>query len=54
MDDDVNKWEIEMKKQFENKFDYSEFLIIFFKSVYNMIYTIIDYIIKLKELSETE
>ena len=53
MDNEVNEWETDMKKQFENKFDYSDFLVIFFKSVYNMIYTIIDHIEKLKNLSSS-
>ena len=43
MDEKVNLWEEQMLKQFQQKFDYSEFLMIFFQSVFNMIETIIFY-----------
>ena len=37
MDEDVNKWEKSMLQQFTEKFEYSDFLVTFFKSVFNMI-----------------
>ena len=37
MDEDVNNWEQGMLQQFTEKFEYSDFLVTFFKSVFNMI-----------------
>ncbi len=53
MDDKVNEWEKEMQKQFHQEFKYSEFLVIFFQSVYNMIHTIIDYINRLDQVIDS-
>lgn len=41
MDSEVTAWEQQMMHQFEGPFEYSEFLVIFFKSVFNMINTIL-------------
>jgi hypothetical protein len=43
MDESVNNWEKSMLKQFETKFDYTDFLIQFLRSVFNMLGGIIDY-----------
>lgn len=53
MDDKVNEWEKEMQKQFNQEFKYSDFLVIFLQSVYNMIHTIIDYIKRLNEMIDS-
>tara|TARA_B100000427_G_C15433214_1_gene561789 strand:+ start:21 stop:527 length:507 start_codon:yes stop_codon:yes gene_type:complete len=50
MDEDVINWEKNMIKHFDEEFNYTYFLVIFFKSVYNMIHTIIFYITKLSKL----
>mgnify|MGYP001288143548 CR=1 FL=1 len=49
MDNDVNEWEQGMLQQFKQNFDYSEFLVIFLRSVFNMVDNIIIYIKKLEE-----
>ena len=52
MDDDVCIWEESMLEYFKKKFQYSDFLIIFFQSIFNMIYSIVLYIEELKEKLE--
>ena len=37
MDEDVNEWEQGMLQQFTEKFEYSDFLVTFFRSVFNML-----------------
>ena len=44
MDDDINNWEITMLNELKNDFNHSTFLVTFFKSVFNMIHSIIFYI----------
>jgi len=43
MDNDIDNWEEGMLEQFKENFEYSGFLIIFFKSVFNMLENIIFY-----------
>ena len=50
MDEKVEEWEKDMLMEFEREIKYSDFLVVFFKSVFNMIDTIIEYI----EISEAE
>jgi len=55
MDEDIDNWEQGMLEQFKEKFEYSEFLITFFQSVFNMLESIIIYAKKASEdLSEME
>jgi hypothetical protein len=49
MDVSVNEWEDSMKKQFNTKFDYTDFLIQFLRSVFNMLGGISDYAKMLNE-----
>ena len=37
MDDDVNKWEQGVLKQFKHKFQYADFLVVFLRSIFNML-----------------
>jgi hypothetical protein len=41
MDEKVNEWEKGMLEQFKTKIEYSDFLVIFFKSVFNMLENIL-------------
>ena len=43
MDEEVDTWEQGMLAQFKESFEYSDFLVTFFKSVFNMIENIIIY-----------
>ena len=52
MDQEVEIWEREMLRQFNENIVYSEFLVIFLKSVYNMLNTILIYTYDLVEESE--
>ena len=49
MDDDVCIWEESMLEYFKKKFQYSNFLIIFFQSIFNMMHSIVIYMATLKE-----
>jgi hypothetical protein len=43
MDEKVNEWEKGMLEQFKSKFNYSNFLVVFFNSVFNMVANIVMY-----------
>jgi hypothetical protein len=48
MDKSVNEWEDKLLQEFQKGFNYAEFLTSFFRSIFNMIDTIKEYIKKLK------
>lgn len=54
MDEEINNWEEGMLEQFKKKFEYSGFLIVFFKSVFNMLETIILYAKKYIDENEND
>jgi hypothetical protein len=55
MDNNVTEWEESMLEQFKQKIDYSTFLVTYFRSIFNMIHSIVLHLNILKEeLEKTE